>query len=326
MSFDGSFTQRRVKKTVSYEIPGNEKPRLYTQKDNFTPLNLTILKIVPILVLSFFTCTVQGQRLSLEFLAGTSNYQGDLREKRYTFQDAKAAFGIGAAYDLTDHISLRGLFTFTSLRADDKDNSDPSLVLRNLNFRTSIAEFSGSGQYFLFNTETSRVNPYVFVGIALYHFNPYTYDTLGAKTYLQPLGTEGQGLSLYPEKKMYGRTQVAIPFGGGLRFTVSDNFSLGLEIGMRKLFTDYLDDVSTNYADKAALQAARGPKAVELAYRSDELKTGNPVYPAGGTKRGSPTFQDWYYITGLTANFRIHTQGNTGMGRSRGTGCPVNVY
>ena len=282
------------------------------------------MKIASFILCSLIAVTANAQRLSVEIHAGTSNYQGDLRQKRYTFQDARTSFSFGAAYDLTDHITIRGLFTFTSLQADDKNNSAPLLNERNLNFHTSIREFGLTGQYFLFPSATARINPYAFFGLALYHFDPYTYDTLGAKHFLQPLGTEGQGLSQYPDKKMYGRTQFAIPFGGGVRVQVNDNVNLGLEVGLRKLFTDYLDDVSTSYADRDALLAARGAKAVELAYRSGELKNGNPLYPPAGVQRGSPAAKDWYYITSLTVNFRIN--GNGGNGRGSKTGCPIVVY
>jgi hypothetical protein len=263
-----------------------------------------------------------AQRYSIEFHAGSSNYQGDLQEKRYTFQQSRSAFSLGVAYDLTEHINLRGLFMITSLHADDKNNTDSFLVQRNLNFYTSLQELSFTGQYFLFNKSTARVNPYLSLGLAVYHFNPYTFDKSGAKYYLQPLGTEGQGLSAYPNRKMYARTQLAIPFGGGVRFRVSDDFSIGVELGMRKLFTDYLDDVSSSYADEATLLAGRGAKSVELAYRTPELKNGNPVYPPGNTKRGSAQFKDWYYTTAITANFKI----NGARGRAGKTGCPTNVY
>jgi len=65
---------------------------------------------------------------------------------------------------------------------------------------------------------------------------------------------------------------------------VTDNVVIAYEIGLRKLFTDYLDDVSTTYVDQATLLAARGPDAVKMAYRGGELKSGQP-YPAAGTMR-----------------------------------------
>ena len=113
--------------------------------------------------------------------------------------------------------------------------------------------------------------------MAIYHFNPYTTDTSGAKTYLKPLSTEGEGF--IAGKKNYDLTQLAIPFGAGVKFALSDNVNVGLEVGYRKLFTDYLDDVSSTFVDQSTLLANRGGEAVQLAYRGDELKNGVP-YPA----------------------------------------------
>ena len=54
---------------------------------------------------------------------------------------------------------------------------------------------------------------------------------------------------------------------------------MGLEFGMRKLFTDYLDDVSTTYVDQAVLLANRGQKLWNLHIAVTSLKTEAP-YPA----------------------------------------------
>src|SRR5258708_5350638 len=97
---------------------------------------------------------------------------------------------------------------------------------------------------------------------------------------------------------------------------------------MRKLFTDYLDDVSTNYVDQNLLLLNRGPKAVELAYRGDELKNGSS-YPPAGSKRGGSSVNDWYYFTMFTASFRLGGNGGgSGSGKllKSGTGCPAKVY
>ncbi|HYE56023.1 MAG TPA: DUF6089 family protein, partial [Chitinophagaceae bacterium] len=137
----------------------------------------------------------------------------------------------------------------------------------------------------------------------------------GARHFLQPLGTEGQGLAEYPDRKPYKRTQFAIPFGAGLRVRVSDKVTLAYEFGLRKTFTDYLDDVSTTYVDPAILATTRGPKAVELSYRGDELRNGNPNYPADGTMRGGAESKDWYYFSGISVTIGI---GNALLGGGRG--------
>ncbi|HEX2532979.1 MAG TPA: hypothetical protein VHK69_04550, partial [Chitinophagaceae bacterium] len=171
-----------------------------------------------------------------------------------------------------------------------------------------------------------RLSPYVFFGLALFRNNPYTYDSTGLQVFLQPLGTEGQGLP-GSGTQLYSRTQLALPFGGGLRFAFNDNVRLGLEVGLRKLFTDYLDDISTNYADAGELLAVRGPRAVSVAYRGDEVPGGNPVYPEKGAQRGNAEYKDWYYFTGLHLSFRLNGKGGSpfGGGRQR-LDCPRVPY
>ncbi len=121
-------------------------------------------------------------------------------------------------------------------------------------------------------------------------------STSGQKFYLRPLRIEGEGFS--DGVKNYNLTQFAIPFGGGIKLSLSDNINVGVELGLRKLFTDYLDDISKLYLDQNSLLNARGAKAVELAYPGNELKNGTP-YPPAGTIRGRSKHKDWYYFKAL---------------------------
>lgn len=266
--------------------------------------------------------------------AGIANYQGDLSSHNY--QQSKPAFGVTANYELSDRVMLRGGLTFAKIAGADKyGNSDFLKQNRNLSFESNIAELSLVGELTVFNLNTIRWSPYVFGGLAVFHYNPYTYDTTNTKYYLKPLSTEGQGLSPYPDRKPYSLTQLAIPFGGGIKYALTDNIRLALEIGIRKTFTDYLDDVSAAYVDKDVLGTERGPKAVELSYRGGEVPgeygTGAGViypdngYPAKGVQRGSAKHDDYYYFTGLHITFRLG-DGNRGMGGGGRSayGCPAN--
>src|SRR6185295_9077554 len=96
---------------------------------------------------------------------------------------------------------------------------------------------------------------------------------------------EGQGIAGY-QRSPYALTQFAIPLGGGVKYALTSNIHTGLEIGIRKLFTDYLDDVSTTYADPNDLLAAKGQLAVDMSYRGDEIAGGDPNYPTKGAQRG----------------------------------------
>jgi hypothetical protein len=227
---------------------------------------------------------------------------------------------------LTERLNIRGGFTQAKVEGDDKYNTKTYLQLRNINFQSSISEFSLLGEFHIFNLSNIKWTPYVFGGLAVYHFNPYTYDTSGIKQFLKPLSTEGQGIAGY-NTKPYSLTQLALPFGGGIKYAISDKVRIGLEVGLRKLFTDYLDDISTNYADQFDLLLAKGPMAVELSYRGDEVPGGSPIYPAKGAQRGGASEKDLYYFSGLHVSIRLgNGNGGGGLFNKRGKngyGCPI---
>jgi hypothetical protein len=266
---------------------------------------------------------LMAQRLHLNITGGVSNYSGDLQDKSYTFDQSNFAFGVGLQYDITRNFSATSNISFMKVTASDLYNK-PDLQFRNLSFLSNILEWNLLGEYTFLDITKSAWSPFVFGGIAVFHFDPYAYDTLLNKVYLKPLSTEGEGLSAFPGQKPYSLTQFAIPFGGGIKFRISENVVLAYEVGFRKTFTDYLDDVSTFYVDQAALLAAKGGTAVEMAYRAGELKGGNPTYPPSGTVRGSSKYKDMYYYTGIRISIALISKSNPYYGRGR-TDCPTPV-
>lgn len=271
-----------------------------------------------------FTGVHAFAQVQIGVFGGIANYQGDIVNKLY--QSSKPAFGLTVGYPLSGRFNLRAGFTFAKVAGADSLSNQADLRLRNVNFQSPISEFSIVGEFNTFDMDLQRWSPYVFGGLAVFHFNPYTFDQQGNQVFLQPLSTEGQGLPGYPQSKPYALTQLAIPVGGGIKYDISDNVRLALEIGLRKLFTDYLDDVSGNYADQNDLRNAKGQLAVDLAYREDELPNGDPRYPAKGETRGSPKYKDYYYFTGLHLIFKL-PEGNgrtfTANRRNKGYGCPT---
>lgn len=269
-------------------------------------------------LLILFTIGAYAQNFHFNLFAGVSNYQGDLQDKMITLNQSHPAGGVGISYDIAKHLSIRTGITLGKISANDEYGRNRT---RNLNFTSDITEVNlGLEYYITAPIEKHSLTPYLFAGVAVYHFDPYTFDSSGKKYYLQPLSTEGEGF--VPGRKNYNLTQLAIPFGAGVKLSLSDNVNVGFEIGYRKLFTDYLDDVSTTYVDESLLLANRGAEAVELAYRGNELKNGTLQYPAAGTKRGDPTHNDSYYFTGLTLSFRL---GGGGLGNYTEYRCPGSV-
>lgn len=276
-------------------------------------------KLFFILVIIAGFSALKAQDFHLTLFGGISNYNGDLQSKRFTFQQAGPAFGVGALYEITDKLYLRANVTFGKVMGNDTKSL--SYKARNLSFSSPVTDIHLGLEYDLLNLYENSLTPFVFAGVSAFHFNPSTIDSAGRKIFLQPLGTEGQGF--IQGRSKYNLTQLSLPFGGGLKLALSENVRVRFEVGLRKTFTDYLDDVSSTYADQTLLLANNGQRAVDLAYRGDELKGTGTTYPAAGVQRGNPKTKDWYYFTGLGISFRLAPKFESN-GKNK-TGCPASV-
>lgn len=245
---------------------------------------------------------------TISLFTGLMNYQGDLNPTSFKFSHSNFAGGIIIRKPLGRLFTVRAGVNIGTITAADRWNRD-YLQQRNLSFTTTVKEAYAGLELTVLDFASKRFTPYLYGGVAVFHFNPWTKDNRGTKTYLKPLSTEGQGLPQYPSQKPYNLTQLAIPFGGGLKFAVSDGFALGVEFSQRKTFTDYLDDVSSHYVDRDVLLQAKGVKAVELSFREPEIPNGRTLFPAHGEQRGTPSEMDWYYFFGLTMEFKLNSLG-----------------
>lgn len=279
----------------------------------------------------FVICVFFSQVCFAQFHAGAfvggANYIGDLNDK--PFKRTKPALGLSLNYEISDRLMLRSGLTWGKVEGGDQYSGSSFLKQnRNLSFQSNITEFGLLGELTIFNLYNINWSPYGFAGISVFRFNPYVRDS-GEKVFLQPLTTEGQGLAGV-QQQPYKLTQFAIPFGGGVKVNLNENIRLGVEVGLRRLFTDYLDDVSGFYADEAQLLNARGPQAIRFSYRGDEVPGETSGYPDNGyaaknAERGNPKTKDWYYFSGIHLTFRLgggYGKTSASGGRQK-YGCPT---
>ncbi len=279
------------------------------------------LKYIVVAVLFFvFSNQLHAQNFGVFISPGLINYGGDLQQKVYTFSQSGFSISGGALYNI-NHFTIRAAFTYGKIQGSDTTGGYPN---RNLSFQSKLTEGSLSLQYDIFDLAEKKFTPYVLAGAAVYSYDPYTYYN-GQKIYLQPLSTEGQGLSAYPGRKVYSLTQFAVPWGIGFKYKLTEQFLVGVEFCSRILFTDYLDDVSTNYPDETTLQKEKGQLAVDVSYRGDERNPAN-TYPSGA-KRGNPGQNDNYYTSSISIIYMFprHEQFANSEGhhkRSKALDCP----
>lgn len=273
------------------------------------------------------TASLHAQRLFFNVAGGMINYGGDLQNTSFTFNQSNSALSAGVAYKLMNNLFISAAITGGKLAASDA-KTNQERYKRNLSFYSNLTEGSLRLEGQLKDVPgTFKFTPYAFAGVAVFHFNPYTYYA-GEKIYLKPLRTEGEGLPEYPNRKPYKLTQFAIPFGGGLSYAISNSIVVSAELGFRKLFTDYLDDVSSEtYADTAILRREVSDLSAKLSFRGDEIP--DPLVFNTKMQRGNPHKKDVYYTCLIKLAFSLDNLGSSGGWYSKKAkkqcGCPGKV-
>ncbi|MEO6288561.1 MAG: hypothetical protein ABIO76_01500 [Ginsengibacter sp.] len=266
----------------------------------------------------------EKSRVEVGFNIGPSFFLGDLgghRGKGTTFiKDVnlpltKIMKGVFLAVYPNEWLGIRVAAEIGQLEGEDRIISTKGIdelwrKQRNLDFKSNISEAYIAAEVFplmLLNAGHEdfkpRVRPYGLLGIGLFHFNPMgsLTDANGNKTwyYLKPLHTEGQGFPEYPRKHDYALTQINIPMGVGAKYIISDRVNLSFEVLLRKTFTDYVDDVSTEYIDPIYFDKYLSPSDAAIAKQIHDKVVGIVVPSltrnSPDVQRGNPNQNDAYF-------------------------------
>lgn len=236
---------------------------------------------------------------------GITNYFGDLNTKT-SFKFARPGAGAFYTYNIKKRGAWKSGINWGIAEFKDEVNKDAWNQQRNLSFKTNIFDITTliEFNFFQYDKESKKhwYTPYIGTGLTLFFFNPKA-EYKGKWYYLQPLGTEGQNDPSYSGVKKYKLYSMAIPLVGGFKFSFKRNWNIAIEAGVRKTFTDYLDDVSGTYPSYASLPGGSRGLAAQLSDRSGEHggeKIGKPGYQRGQ----SPKFDD-YLFGGISISYTI---------------------
>jgi hypothetical protein len=250
------------------------------------------------------------------FGLGVSSYHGDLHDVVYDGLGAAVGtnLGIGLRKKFGSQISMRLDLNYYGIGGDDADSGflagkDPSArggsregqrdtrYIRNLSFEARNIEAS---LFFTFNlipvngsyTRRPVLNPYLLLGIGFTTNNPKgVHPDTGDLVNLRELNTEALPGNGYASKAL------VVPLGIGIRLKATQYVDILFEAARRFTFTDYLDDVSTEYPSVQELTDAG-----RIGSLDDALVLFDRSAEAGyedrrpGSDRGNPEKNDAYYI------------------------------
>jgi len=228
---------------------------------------------------------------------GLGYYFGDLNTN-FDLSLPGLSGGAMARYNFNERISIKGGLNAGTIRGDDAVSENTFERARNLSFKSLIIEGVAQLEFnflpYKHGSEDKFFTPYMFAGLSAFHFNPEAKID-GQWVELQTLGTEGQF-----QGEEYSRFSGALLFGGGIKFDLSYEWSVNVEMGARTTFSDYLDDVSTTYPNLNTLRSERGELAARLSDRSIELPGVDPSnFGEEGRQRGDSSNNDNFLMLGV---------------------------
>ncbi len=229
--------------------------------------SLTILLAGMISLISKSSFAQMSQKSEIGGGLGVFNYTGDL-VRTYDLTTSKPAVTVFYRSNISHVISFRTSITGGQLAASDKHNPiDPFAVKRNASFNIFLLELAGTFEYHFLDWRDDRrrlrFTPYLFAGAGLFGISGNNQKTA-----------------------QYSNVQVAIPLGVGMKYVLNPKYYIGFEIGIRKTFFDYLDNISGGGS------------------------TSNKNY-----QYGNPNDYDNYFFTGITLTYTFYD-----------IPCPSNPY
>jgi OmpA-OmpF porin, OOP family len=202
-------------------------------------------------------------------LLGASNYAGDIVKKAdFDWRAMSPSFGAYYRMYLNTNISFRFGLNQSTLKGDDNNFVGTDRILRGFTFKSPLTEFSARVEYDFLNhnrrrggnTFTKFVSPFIHVGAGVALINPKNDFNQEKNNYLSSRITEDINNRI--------TNLITVPFGGGLRYDLSEQLVIGVEASLNAVFTDYLDGISIS---------------------------------------GEPEYGDWYAIGGISISYRLNS-------------------
>lgn len=237
---------------------------------------------------------------------GAAHYFGDLNT-RAAINRPKPVVGAYFRKQFGDYIGLKVSGHFAQLGYSDRYSKNEVQKTRNLSFNTNIFELAVQGDFHFFKFVPGQpgyqFTPYVTLGAGFFSYDPYAY-LRGEKYYLRPLNTEGQGT--ISGTKPYGSMAFCVPVGVGFKYNLNGNTNVFFELTHRLTSTDYLDDVSTNYAGSDLFPALpNGAPSPGFLLQDRSYEVSDTPIGLKGRQRGISAQKDQYIFAEIGISFTL---------------------
>ncbi len=248
------------------------------------PIRFLQLVFISVVILLLPLNSKAQNTLEVGVFGGASYYLGDINPAVH-FSQLQFTYGGVARYNLSNRWTIKGSYYHGKLKGSDEITN--AVENRDLSFLTKINDISVVAEFnwwdYFTGSKKSFFTPYIFAGVSYFMYKPQTLNGVD----LRSEGTEGQNVG-FDGRQPYSLWSFAVPFGLGFKYSINSRLGAAFEWGLRKTFTDYIDDVSTTYANNP--DDIADPTQSHSAYM----------------QRGDRTKNDWYSTIGITLTYKFN--------------------
>ena len=308
---------------------------------NFANLRVVVALGLVSVLLSVRPTVLQAQGRSYGMAIGTSHYVGDLGGsasiapwKTTSMRASRLSLSGFVEFPTEGRWQVHTGLSFIQLYGDDRFADSPTRVARNLHFKSSVWELSARGQYKFWDrprhwNRSAGSRGYLFLGVGAFAHNPKSRVRSDSNDIVNPIWYSLRALRTEGQETPYSLVAFSMPMGIGFDWNLTGGWQLGCEINWRYTTTDYLDDVSGNYADPEQLSEL----AAVLSSQANAYSTAiagpnggtvqNHQYQADGVPRGNPESRDGFGTIQFTLSrpdATLRTRPGSWVGRFRRRG------
>lgn len=242
---------------------------------------------------------------------GLSYYMGDINPRK-PFVQSNLGWGVLVRYYDGTRWAFR--LAYSNLQLDCSDKASGYRPERGLSFHTNVHDISLVAEFNFFDyftgSKRNGLSPYIFGGVSVLMFNPKADDG----TNLCDILTDTNGDDIITEntgkEAKYSKTAASIPFGIGVKYSVSKRIGVAAEWCWHYAITDWLDDCHGYYP-----RYTSGNNAVQYADPTGFAADDNGNNDKINIQRGNSANNDWYGYLNVSITYKFNLPNGDGCNK-----------
>ena len=185
-----------------------------------------------------------AQIIEVGATGGLSYYVGDINPKKHFSQND---LGLGAVVRYYQNFRWAFRFQYSNMSLASSDEIAASRPERGFSFNSNINDFALIAEFNFFDywTGSNRnyITPYIFAGVSYFTYNTSLPEGMKSQAY----DSNGEAFTTDEYEKLPKGSNLSIPFGIGVKYSLFKRVGMSLEWRIHKTFTDEVDCMIDNY-------------------------------------------------------------------------------